>query len=135
MNPRNLEAVRYWMAEGGRFAAATGRALAAFRRQAAGVPMNAKNAHVHRTAQVLAGRGLNGLGDLPAVEVLQGEVIPAAEDEGPFCYTEKALSGSGEAAPVNPRNLEAVRYWMAEGGRRRGPWQRGAGPSPPSRPR
>ena len=30
-----------------------------------------------------------------------------------FCYTEKALSGSGEAAPVNPRNLEAVRYWMA----------------------
>ena len=29
-----------------------------------------------------------------------------------FCYTEKALSGSGEAAPVNPRNLEAVRYWM-----------------------
>ena len=31
-----------------------------------------------------------------------------------FCYTEKALSGSGEAAPVNPRNLEAVRYWMAQ---------------------
>ena len=41
VNPRNLEAVRYWMAEGGRFAVATGRALAAFRRQAAGVPMNA----------------------------------------------------------------------------------------------
>lgn len=41
VSPRNLEAVRYWMAEGGRFAVATGRALAAFRRQAAGVPMNA----------------------------------------------------------------------------------------------
>lgn len=41
VNQRNLEAVRYWMAEGGRFAVATGRALAAFRRQAESVPMNA----------------------------------------------------------------------------------------------
>lgn len=41
VSQRNLEAVRYWMAEGGRFAVATGRALAAFRRQAEGVPMNA----------------------------------------------------------------------------------------------
>lgn len=41
VSPRNLDAVRYWMAEGGRFAVATGRALAAFRKQARGVPMNA----------------------------------------------------------------------------------------------
>lgn len=39
--PRNLEAIRYWMAEGGRFAVATGRALNAFRQQAADIPMNA----------------------------------------------------------------------------------------------
>ena len=30
-----------------------------------------------------------------------------------FCYTEKALSGSGEAAPVNPRNLEAYQDHLA----------------------
>ncbi len=41
VSPRNLEAIRYWMAEGGRFSAATGRTLAAFRKQAAGIPMNA----------------------------------------------------------------------------------------------
>ena len=41
IHPRNLEAVRYWMAQGGRFTVATGRALAAFRRQAEAVPMNA----------------------------------------------------------------------------------------------
>lgn len=41
IHPRNLEAIRYWMGEGGRFAVATGRALGAFRRQAEIVPMNA----------------------------------------------------------------------------------------------
>lgn len=41
IHPRNLAALRYWMAEGGRFAVATGRALAAFRPQAAVLPMNA----------------------------------------------------------------------------------------------
>ena len=41
ISPRNLEAIRYWMDQGGRFAVATGRALAAFRRQAEGIPMNA----------------------------------------------------------------------------------------------
>ena len=41
VNPRNLEAIRYWMAEGGSFSVATGRTLAAFRKQAAGIPMNA----------------------------------------------------------------------------------------------
>lgn len=39
--PRNLEAVSRWMAEGGRFAFATGRALTAFRKRAEGLPMNA----------------------------------------------------------------------------------------------
>ena len=33
-----------------------------------------------------------------------------------FCYTEKALSGSGEAAPVNPRNLEAGGARVGGGG-------------------
>ena len=41
INPRNLEAIRYWIEEGGRFSVATGRTLAAFRNQAAGIPMNA----------------------------------------------------------------------------------------------
>lgn len=41
VHPRNLEAIRRWMAGGGRFAVATGRALAAFRRQAEEIPMNA----------------------------------------------------------------------------------------------
>lgn len=39
--PRNLEAVRRWMEEGGRFTIATGRALAAFRKQAEALPVNA----------------------------------------------------------------------------------------------
>lgn len=41
IHPRNLTAIRRWMAEEGRFAVATGRALAAFRPQAEGLPMNA----------------------------------------------------------------------------------------------
>ena len=38
---RNLEAVERWIKEGGRFAFATGRALAAFLKRAEGLPMNA----------------------------------------------------------------------------------------------
>ena len=38
---RNLEALRYWTDQGGRFSVATGRALAAFRRQAEALPINA----------------------------------------------------------------------------------------------
>lgn len=41
MSQRNLDGIRRWMAEGGRFAVATGRALEAFRRHAHEVPMNA----------------------------------------------------------------------------------------------
>lgn len=41
IHPRNLEAIRYWMAEGGFFTVATGRTLEAFRRWAEGLPMNA----------------------------------------------------------------------------------------------
>lgn len=41
IHPRNIEAIRRWMAEGGAFSVATGRALAAFRRQAEQVPVNA----------------------------------------------------------------------------------------------
>ena len=41
IHPRNLEAIRYWMSEGGVFAMATGRALGAFRGPAADIPMNA----------------------------------------------------------------------------------------------
>lgn len=41
MSPRNLEGIRYWMDQGGRFAVATGRAMAAFRKYNAMVPTNA----------------------------------------------------------------------------------------------
>ncbi len=41
LSRRNMEALRYFMAEGGRFAIATGRALPAFRLFADQVPMNA----------------------------------------------------------------------------------------------
>lgn len=41
VHPRNLDAIRYWIAEGGTFAMATGRALGAFRKPAEGIPMNA----------------------------------------------------------------------------------------------
>ena len=41
MSERNRQALEYFMAEGGRFAVATGRSLAAFRRPAATIPTNA----------------------------------------------------------------------------------------------
>ena len=41
MSPRNREAIERFMAEGGLFTMATGRALTAFRAHAAGIPMNA----------------------------------------------------------------------------------------------
>lgn len=41
LSARNREALEWFMAEGGRFTAATGRALAAFVNYAGGVPMNA----------------------------------------------------------------------------------------------
>ena len=41
LSPRNREALEYFMGEGGRFAVATGRALAAFRHYADKVPVNA----------------------------------------------------------------------------------------------
>ena len=40
-NPRNLEAVARWIGEGGLFSFATGRALGAFRQQAAALPITA----------------------------------------------------------------------------------------------
>lgn len=41
VHPRNLSAIRHWMEEGGTFAMATGRAVAAFRGPAEDIPMNA----------------------------------------------------------------------------------------------
>ena len=41
LSARNREALEWFMAEGGRFTVATGRALAAFVNYAGGVPMNA----------------------------------------------------------------------------------------------
>lgn len=41
MPQRNLDAIRYWMGEGGVFAVATGRSLAAYRRAGQTVPTNA----------------------------------------------------------------------------------------------
>jgi len=40
-SPRNEEQLHYWMAEGGRFAVATGRAMTAYRTYSATVPSNA----------------------------------------------------------------------------------------------
>lgn len=66
VSPRNLEAVRYWMGEGGRFAIATGRALAAFRRQAEAIPMN---------APAIVGNG-GGIYDLAAQRYLVKRFLP-----------------------------------------------------------
>ena len=41
VHPENLRAIRYWMEQGGTFAMATGRSLAAFRAPARSIPMNA----------------------------------------------------------------------------------------------
>ena len=41
MSPRNIEGIRYWMAEGGVFAVATGRATMNFRKFYSMVPTNA----------------------------------------------------------------------------------------------
>ena len=41
MPQRNLDAIRYWMGEGGVFAVATGLSLAAYRRSGQAVPTNA----------------------------------------------------------------------------------------------
>lgn len=41
VSPRNIEAIRRWIAGGGRFALATGRALAAIENRVGGIPMNA----------------------------------------------------------------------------------------------
>ena len=41
LSPENRAALEYFMAEGGRFTVATGRALAAFLRYAGSIPMNA----------------------------------------------------------------------------------------------
>lgn len=41
VHPENLRAIRYWMEQGGVFAMATGRSLAAFRVPARDIPMNA----------------------------------------------------------------------------------------------
>lgn len=41
MSRRNLDGIHYWMAQGGRFAVATGRAMSAFRKYDAMVPTNA----------------------------------------------------------------------------------------------
>lgn len=41
VHPENLRAIRHWMEQGGTFAMATGRSLAAFRTPARDIPMNA----------------------------------------------------------------------------------------------
>lgn len=66
VSPRNLEAIRYWMGEGGRFAIATGRALAAFRQHAEAIPMN---------APAIVGNG-GGIYDLAAQQYLVKRFLP-----------------------------------------------------------
>ena len=69
---RNLEAVDRWIAGGGRFAIATGRSLAAFRKPAAGLHIN---------APVIVDNG-GGLYDLAAERYVLRRLLPegAAED-------------------------------------------------------
>lgn len=69
---RNLEAVRHWIAGGGRFAIATGRSLAAFRKPAAGLHIN---------APVIVDNG-GGLYDLTAERYVLRRLLPdrAPED-------------------------------------------------------
>ena len=63
---RNLEAVSRWIAEGGRFAIATGRALTAFRKRAEGLPIN---------APVIVDNG-GGIYDLAAEKYLVTRFLP-----------------------------------------------------------
>lgn len=69
---RNLEAVERWIAGGGRFAIATGRALGAFREQARKIPIN---------APVIVDNG-GGLYDLAAERYVLRRLLPesALED-------------------------------------------------------
>lgn len=64
--PRNLEAAGRWIGEGGRFAIATGRALAAFRQRAEGLPIN---------APVIVDNG-GGIYDLTAERYLETRFLP-----------------------------------------------------------
>lgn len=70
--PRNLEAVERWIAGGGRFSIATGRALGAFREHARGIPIN---------APVIVDNG-GGLYDLAAERYVLRRLLPegALED-------------------------------------------------------
>lgn len=67
ISPRNLEAIRLWMDEGGIFTVATGRALAAFRCHAAELSLN---------APIIVDNG-GGIYDLAAEKYLLKNFLPA----------------------------------------------------------
>ena len=87
---KTLQAVEYFMAEGGRFAVATGRALAAFIKQAKTIPMNAP-AVLYNGAALADGERFK-LDETYTVEVqVEGDAVDAAQLKA---------SINGEAASV-----------------------------------
>lgn len=96
---RNLEAVERWIAGGGRFAIATGRALGAFREQARRIPIN---------APVIVDNG-GGLYDLAAERYVLRRLLPeealgdlaAVEDAFPGTSMELYLAG-GSIRALHP---------------------------------
>lgn len=105
---RNLEAVRRWMGEGGRFAIATGRSLGAFRRQAERIPLN---------APVIVDNG-GGIYDLSAARYVFRKLLPEstvedlAEIEAAFLGTSMELYLSDErihALHPTQRNIQHAR--------------------------
>lgn len=107
-NPRNLEAVARWIGEGGLFSFATGRALGAFRQQAAALPI---------TAPVIVDNG-GGIYDLKAGRYVLRMLLPesAAEDlaevEAAFPGTSMELylsEGGIRALHPTQRNIQHAR--------------------------
>lgn len=94
---RNLAAVGRWIAEGGRFAIATGRALGAFRRQAALLPIN---------APVIVDNG-GGIYDLEQEVYVLRKLLPdcAAED---LAAVEAAFPGTSIELYLSDERIHAL---------------------------
>lgn len=94
---RNLAAAAHWIAEGGRFAIATGRSLGAFRRQAAQIPIN---------APVIVDNG-GGIYDLAGERYLVRRLLPdcALED---LAGVERAFPGTSMELYLSDERIHAL---------------------------